>query len=47
VSAEAAAEGVDLGRITAELEREGVQAFAASYEHVLEHIESSRLAMAA
>jgi transaldolase len=47
VCAEAAAEAIDLDRITAELEREGVEAFAASYERVLSHIESSRLALAA
>ena len=47
VCAEAAAEGIDLDRITADLERDGVEAFAASYERVLSRIESSRLAVAA
>jgi transaldolase len=40
VLAAAAAEGVDLDRITAELEREGVQAFCDSYAELVERIGS-------
>jgi transaldolase len=40
VLAEAAGAGVDLGRITEELEREGIESFCRSYEHVLELTES-------
>jgi hypothetical protein len=40
VLAAAAAEGVDLDRITAELEREGVRAFCDSYAELLERIGS-------
>jgi transaldolase len=36
----AAAEGVDLEAITAELEHEGVSAFCASYEQLLSCIET-------
>jgi transaldolase len=36
----AAAEGLDLRRITSELEREGVQSFCDSYEELLSCIES-------
>jgi transaldolase len=36
----AQADGVDLERITAELEREGVQAFCASYRQLLDRIQS-------
>jgi transaldolase len=44
VLAEAAEAGVDLDRITAELEREGIEAFSDSYEHLLERI-GSKLAL--
>ena len=37
VCAEAAAEGIELDRITADLERDGVEAFAASYERAVAH----------
>jgi transaldolase len=37
----AAAEGVDLDRITAQLEREGVESFCTSYEQLLTSIEKS------
>ena len=40
VLAAAAEAGVDLGRITADLEREGIESFCRSYEHLLELIES-------
>jgi transaldolase len=49
VLARAAEAGVDLDRIAAELEREGIDAFAASYERLLEAIASrtDELALAA
>jgi transaldolase len=39
-------DGVDLERITTELEREGVQAFCASYRQLLERIESKLVRLA-
>jgi transaldolase len=44
--AEAVPAGIDLGRIAAELEREGIEAFSGSYRRVLESL-GSRLAAAA
>jgi transaldolase len=41
VLAEAANAGIDLDRITAELEREGLEAFSRSYERVLERLRST------
>ena len=47
VLAAAAAEGVDLDTITAELEREGVQSFCDSYAELLRCIEGKRDALTA
>jgi transaldolase len=47
VLADAAAEGIDLATITAELEREGVQSFCDSYHQLLDCIESKLVVMAA
>jgi transaldolase len=41
VLAEAAEAGIDLGGITAELEREGLASFSRSYERLLERLESA------
>jgi transaldolase len=43
----AAAQGVDLDRLTSELEREGVQSFCDSYDELLRCIESKRGSLAA
>jgi transaldolase len=47
ILSEAAAAGVDLPKITHELEREGVQAFCASYRELLDCVESKLGAVAA
>jgi transaldolase len=38
--ADAAAAGIDLPRVTAELEREGIEAFCASYHQLLDCVAS-------
>jgi transaldolase len=47
VLAEAAAAGVELDRVAAELEREGIESFQSSYERLLEEIESRTATVAA